>query len=85
LQEIITLNSKKFLVVGIGLNIVSNPVINDKYKATNILAETNKKYKIKEILELIINTYEKFFAELNSFNYDSFKKKSDLMALKSIT
>jgi len=84
LQEIITLNSKKFLIIGIGLNIVSNPVVYNKYKATNILAETNKKHKIKEILELIIDTYENFFAEINSYNYDYFKKKSDLMTLKRI-
>ena len=43
LQEIITLKEKKFLIIGIGLNIESNPNINDKYKATNILAETKKK------------------------------------------
>tara|TARA_B110000438_G_C15482549_1_gene507939 strand:+ start:45 stop:638 length:594 start_codon:yes stop_codon:yes gene_type:complete len=84
LQEIITLNSKKFLIIGIGLNIVSNPVIYNKYKATNILAETKKKYKIKEILELIIDTYANFFADINSYNYDYFKKKSKSMTLKRI-
>ena len=73
--------SKKFLIVGIGVNIVSNPNIKSKYQATNILLETKKKPKINEILDLIIVSYEKFFADLNSYNYKHFKEKADLMAL----
>ena len=81
LQELITSNSKKFLIIGIGVNIVSNPNINDKYQATNILLQTKKKPKIEEIIDLIISSYEKFFVNLNSYNYVYFKKKADLMAL----
>jgi len=81
LQELITLNSKKFLIIGIGLNIVSNPKINTKYQTTNILNETKKKPSIKEIIRLIISSYEKFFFNLNSYNYKDFKKKVDLMTL----
>ena len=36
LQELITLKSKKFLIIGIGINIISHPKINGEYKATNI-------------------------------------------------
>ena len=81
LQELITSNSKKFLIIGIGVNILSNPNIKSKYQATNILLETKKKPKIKEILDLIIASYEKFFFDLNSYNYKHFKEKADLMAL----
>jgi len=81
LQELITLNSKNFLIVGIGVNIVSNPDINDKYRATNILSESNKKPKIKAIIDLIISSYEKFFINLNSYDYVNFIKKVDLMTL----
>ena len=81
LQELITINSKKFLIIGIGINIVSNPKINNKYQATNILLETKKKPTIKEIIDLIIFSYEKFFIDLNSYNYAHFKKKADLMVL----
>ena len=35
LQELITRNSRKFLIIGIGLNIVSNPKVDTKYKAIN--------------------------------------------------
>ena len=79
LQELITLNSKKFLIIGIGLNVISNPNINNKYQATNILLETRKKPSIKKIINLIISSYEKFFFNLNSYNYKDFKKKAEMM------
>ena len=81
LQEIITLKEKKFLIIGIGLNIESNPNINDKYKATNILAETKKKQTINEIIRLITSAYEKFFTDLRSYNFIDFKKKAESMVL----
>ena len=81
LQELVVSNSRKFLIIGIGVNIVSNPDINNQYQATNILLETQKKPKIKEIIDLIVSSYEKFFINLNSYNYEHFKKKADSMAL----
>ena len=81
LQELITSNSEKFLIIGIGVNIVSNPEIKNNYQATNILLQTEKKPKIKEIIDLIISSYEKFFIELKSYDYVNFKKKADVMAL----
>ena len=81
LQELIISNNKSFLIIGIGVNIVSSPNINNTYQATNILSQTKKIPKIKEIIDLIITSYEKFFVDLNSYNYVNFKKKADLMAL----
>ena len=81
LQELITVNSRKFLIIGIGLNIISNPKIKTKYQATNILFETKKKPSIKEMIRLIISSYEEFFFNLNSYNYKDFKKRADLMTL----
>ena len=81
LQELITVNSRKFLIIGIGLNIVSNPKIDTKYQTTNILFETKKKPSIKEMIRLIVSSYENFFFNLKSYNYTDFKKKADLMAL----
>ena len=74
-------NSENFLIIGIGVNIVSNPEIKNNYQATNILLQTEKKPKIKEIIDLIISSYEKFFIELNSYDYVNFKKKAEVMAL----
>ena len=81
LQEHINSNNKKFLIIGIGINIISHPFIDNRYQATNIFSETKMKPTIEEILKSIITSYEKFFLDLNSYNYLSFKKKADLMAI----
>jgi len=81
LQEIITLNNKKYLIIGVGINIVSNPNINNNYQTTNIFLETKKKPPIETMINLIISSYERFFINLNSYNYTNFKKKADLMVL----
>jgi len=81
LQEIITLESKKFLIIGIGINVLSNPDINVKYRTTNIFIETKKKPTIRKIIDQIIFSYEKFFFNLKSYNYNNFKKKADFMSL----
>ena len=81
LQEVIEHNNKKFLIIGIGINIVSNPSINKKYKATNIFMQTKKKPDKKRIIDLIINSYENFFSDLKSYNFIKIKKKANLMAL----
>jgi len=81
LQEVITSKDKNFLIIGIGINIVSNPNINKDYKATNLLLETKKKRDIKDLITYIIFSYEKFFIDLNLYNYENFKKKAESMAL----
>lgn len=81
LQELITHNNKKFLIIGVGININSNPNINEPYKTTNIFNETKKKLKIKELLNLIIISYENFFLNLNNYNFSSYKKKAEEIAL----
>tara|TARA_B110001454_G_C12665167_1_gene411246 strand:+ start:483 stop:1067 length:585 start_codon:yes stop_codon:yes gene_type:complete len=82
LQEIITNKSKKFLIIGIGLNIIANPIVIKKFKATNIYAETQKKPKLNEIIKLITSSYENFFTNIDSYNYAQFKKKANLMSIK---
>lgn len=81
LQEVITFNEKDFLVIGIGINIVSNPIMVKKYKATNIFLETKKKPKVDEIIKLIKSSYENFFLNINSYNFLNFKNKAQLMAI----
>jgi len=80
LQEVITSKNKRFIVIGIGLNIISSPSLNEKYKATNIFFETLKKPHINEIINLIILSYEDFFKNIESYEFNYFKKKSNLMA-----
>ena len=80
LQEVININSKKFLIIGIGLNIISSPIIKKKYQTTNIFFETKIKTSTTEIANLLIKAYEIFFLNLKSFNYSYYKKKNDLMS-----
>tara|TARA_Y100000590_G_C15682306_1_gene1000279 strand:+ start:319 stop:903 length:585 start_codon:yes stop_codon:yes gene_type:complete len=82
LQELITLNNKKFLIVGIGINIASSPNIDNNYQTTNILHETKKKPAIKELMKSITISYEDFFFNIKSYNYVSLKKIADSMAIK---
>tara|TARA_Y100000590_G_scaffold459222_1_gene615759 strand:- start:486 stop:1070 length:585 start_codon:yes stop_codon:yes gene_type:complete len=80
LQELVTLKDLKFLIIGMGINIITNPNIKGTYSTTNILIETKQNPKIEKIVEQIISSYEKFFLNLDSYKYANFKKKADLMA-----
>jgi len=83
LQEIITYNGKKFLIIGIGINIVSNPNINTKYEATNIFLEARKKPKTEKIINLLIDSYENFFNKLDTYNFINFKTKVESMSVNN--
>ena len=57
LQEIIFFNKKKFLITGIGINIIKNPYIKN-YPATNLqevtkksISKSNVENKLKELFE----------------------------------
>ena len=82
LQETITFNKKDFLIIGIGINVVSSPKIIHSYEATNIMFETKKKINIKKIIDSIIISYEKFFKILNFYKYENYKNKAESMSLK---
>ena len=81
LQEKINFNNIDFLIIGVGINLVSNPILNNNYKATNILDETKKKPENNKVVDLLLSSYEKFFVDLDSYNYHNYKKKADSMAL----
>jgi len=81
LQEVVTSEKEKFLIIGIGINIISNPSISNRYKATNMFLETNKKLSVRDIINNIILSYKNFFIRLNSYNFEKYKKKAELMSL----
>ena len=81
LQEVITSNNIKFLIIGIGLNIISNPKIEQSYQATNLLFEAKKNPSIKEMVNLIVSEYENFFVNIDSYDYKNFKRKAESMTL----
>jgi len=80
LQEVIISEQKKYLIVGIGINLFSNPKI-ENYHSTNIYRETKKKLKLVEIVNKIIAKYEQFFSNLNLYKYLNFKLKSKKLLL----
>ncbi len=56
LQEI-TFNKKfKFMIVGIGINLIKNPIIKN-YPTTNILTETGVKVKKLKLIRVLENNY----------------------------
>ena len=80
LQEVIIKGSKKYLIVGIGINILSNPKITN-YPSTNIYKETKKKPRLLKIIKQIIAKYEQFFYNLDLYKFSSFKLKSEKLSL----
>ena len=62
LQEVIEKSQTKYLVVGIGLNLIKSPEI-PSYLTTNLLAETNRKINQKKIVKEIKITFEKFLSK----------------------
>ena len=62
LQEVIEKSQTKYLVVGIGLNLIKSPKISS-YPTTNLLAETNRKISQKKIVNEIKITFEKFLSK----------------------
>ena len=63
LQETINKNNKKFLIVGIGLNLKKNPIISN-YPTTNLNDLINKEVSKKKIEIELKNVFEK---NLNKF------------------
>ena len=80
LQEVIFIGSKKYLIVGIGINLLSNPKIK-KYPTTNIYKETNKKPEVSKVVNQIMREYENFFSNIDFYNYLMFKRKSKELLL----
>ena len=81
LQEHISFNNNKFLIIGIGINVVSSPKIISKYKTTNIFLETGAKPSIKRIFKILISSYEKLLSNIDSYSYLNFKKRAALINL----
>ena len=80
LQEVVNKKKFNFLIIGIGINLISNPDLS-KNNATNILRETNINIKKNEILKKVILSYEKFFSEINKYNFKYYKKKANSLAI----
>ena len=58
LQETITNNDKNFIIIGIGINLIKNPIIKN-YPTTNLLEETGIKITRFKLLNVIKKSFEK--------------------------
>ena len=81
LQELITLKERRFLIIGIGINIIKDPKIKEKYQSTSIFMETNTKPSVSKVVDLIISSYENFFIELSSYKYENYIKSAESLSL----
>ena len=74
LQEVVNLNTKTFLIIGVGINTNSSPVIKN-YKATSISSILKKKVDNNEILNEICKNYEQLIQQIEKYNFIELKKK----------
>ena len=63
LQEIIYLNKKKFLITGIGINIIKNPYIKN-YPTTNLQEVTKKNISKSDVENKLKKIFEKTLSKL---------------------
>ncbi len=63
LQEVIFLNKKKFLITGIGINIIKNPYIKN-YPATNLQEVTKKSISKSNVENKLKQLFEKRLSKL---------------------
>ena len=66
LQETIKKNNIQYLIVGIGLNLVSSPQIN-KYPTTSLYDLTNSKISVNKISKELKDMYKNFLKSQPSF------------------
>tara|TARA_B100001123_G_C14711305_1_gene789267 strand:- start:284 stop:559 length:276 start_codon:yes stop_codon:yes gene_type:complete len=78
LQEVIFRGSKKYLIIGIGINLLSSPKIN-KYPSTSVYEEIKIKPKLSKIVKQIKKKYEDFFLYMDFYKVINFKIKSKKM------
>jgi len=67
LQEILSESGKKFIIIGIGVNLVKSPNI-ENYKTTNLFDLTNVKISTNNIVLKLKKIYEKFIPMFPKFN-----------------
>jgi len=63
LQEVIFIKDKKFLITGIGINIIKNPIIKN-YPATNLQEATKKSISRLKVENKLKQIFEKNLSKL---------------------
>ena len=73
LQEVVSYNQKKFLIVGIGINTNLNPE-NKGFLSTSLKDIANKNIDNVKVLNKIKITYEKFLIKVKKHSFLELKK-----------
>ena len=73
LQETILKSSTKFIIVGIGINLIKSPILQD-YPTTNLLDLTGVKVTPDNAILKLKKIYEKFIPLLPKFNIKNIEK-----------
>tara|TARA_B100001057_G_scaffold376983_1_gene382198 strand:- start:774 stop:1313 length:540 start_codon:yes stop_codon:yes gene_type:complete len=68
LQEIINYNNNKYLIIGIGVNVIKSPKIN-KYPTTNLLDMTKKRLNTKILADQLKIIFENKFSKYYRIKY----------------
>jgi BirA family biotin operon repressor/biotin-[acetyl-CoA-carboxylase] ligase len=74
LQEVVNFNTKNFLIIGVGINTNSFPIIKN-YKATSLSFILKKKINNNIIFKAIHKDYEKFIHQIETHSFTELKKK----------
>jgi len=83
LQEIISYQKNSYLIIGIGINLNSNPTIKEKL-TTCIYHERKKLVDTKKFLKYLAKAYNNFFLDLKKYNFSIYKNKSKILAVNKI-
>lgn len=72
LQEVIqSVNNQKYLIIGIGINLVSHPTIRNQ-NISNIKKETKVLIKNNEMLNEIKKSFQNFFKNIKFYSYKKY-------------
>ena len=74
LQEIVNYNTRSFLIVGVGINTNSFPIIKN-YKASSLRSILKKRVNNGKVLKIIKKDYEKFITQIEKLNFSKLKQK----------
>ena len=81
LQEVVRTNNRDYLIIGMGINLVTNPKIKG-LRTTNIFDETKIKIDRNEIVEKIVGMFEKFFLEIKTYSFQYYKNKANSLSIE---
>ena len=74
LQEVVNFNAKTLLIIGVGINTNSSPVIKN-YKATSLSSMLRKTINNNIILGEIKKTYENFIYDTEKYDFYELKNR----------